>query len=287
VDNKTEIREFLSSRRARVSPEQVGLPVFGGNRRVKGLRREEVALLAGVSVDYYVRLERGNLGGVSEGVLESVSRALHLDDVERMHLFDLARTANTSVGTRRRPVSTSIRPSVQRMLDSFAGPAWVRNDRMDILGANLMARALYSPVFADPARRPNTARFTFLDPAATDFYVDWNDVTHDSVAILRAAAGRNPFDRALSDLIGELSTRSELFRQSWAAHDVGMHRSGVKRVRHPEVGEIELTYEAMELVMDQGLTVLTYSAEPASPSEERLRLLATWAATEALSEPAL
>ncbi|WP_121371449.1 helix-turn-helix transcriptional regulator [Frondihabitans australicus] len=287
MDNKTEIREFLSTRRARVTPEQVGLPTFGGNRRVKGLRREEVALLAGVSVDYYVRLERGNLGGVSEGVLEAISRALQLDDVERMHLFDLSRTANASIGTRRRAVTTTIRSSVQRMLDSFSGPAWVRNDRMDILGANVMARALYAPVFADPARRPNTARFTFLDAGAPDFYVDWSDVTHDSVAILRAAAGRNPYDKALSDLIGELSTRSELFRQAWASHDVGMHRSGVKRMRHPEVGDLELTYEAMELVMDPGLTVLTYSAEPASPSEEKLRLLAVWAATEALAEPSV
>jgi hypothetical protein len=164
VDNKTEIRDFLATRRARLTPGQAGLPDFGGKRRVSGLRREEVAMLAGVSVDYYVRLERGNLSGVSESVLEALMRALQLDDVERSHLFDLARTANASLGSRRRPPVNRVRPGVVRLLESISTPAWVRNGRMDILAANYLGRALYAQVFESPFTPPNTARFAFLDP---------------------------------------------------------------------------------------------------------------------------
>lgn len=281
MDNKTDIREFLATRRARLTPEQAGLPDFGGTRRVKGLRREEVALLAGVSVDYYVRLERGNLGGVSESVLESLVRALHLDETERAHLFDLARTANASVGTRRRVPANRVRPGVQRLLDSISAPAWVRNGRMDILAANALGRALYSMVHESPLSPPNTARFCFLDPRAVDFWPEWDKLASETVASLRTEAGRNPYDKGLTDLIGELSTRSEEFRVRWAAHDVHQHRSGVKRIQHPVVGYLELSYEAMEMVTDEGVTLLVYGAEPGSPGAEGLSLLAAWAATEA------
>ncbi|MCU1529258.1 MAG: family transcriptional regulator [Frondihabitans sp.] len=238
-------------------------------------------MLAGVSVDYYVRLERGNLGGVSESVLESLARALHLDDTERAHLFDLARTANSSVGTRRRVPTNRVRPGVQRLLDSISAPAWVRNGRMDILASNTLGRALYSLVHESPLSPPNTARFCFLDPRAVDFWPDWDKLASETVASLRTEAGRNPYDKGLTDLIGELSTRSEEFRIRWAAHDVHQHRSGVKKIQHPVVGYLELTYEAMELVTDQGLTLLAYSAEPGSRDAEGLELLASWAATEA------
>lgn len=281
MDTRNEIREFLTSRRARITPEQAGLRTYGsGSRRVPGLRREEVALLAGVSVDYYTRLERGNAAGVSDTVLEALSRALQLDDTERAHLFDLARAAHTSTRRRRRRTQQRIRPTVQRMLDAMAGvPAFVRNGRLDILGANRLGRALYSEHFDGAAQPPNTARFVFLDPRATTFYVDWARVANDVVAVLRAEAGRDPYDRELSDLVGELSTRSELFRTLWAAHNVRRHDTGLKRFRHPVVGELDLTFEAMELVADPGLTMFVYTAEPASRSEEALNLLASWTAT--------
>jgi transcriptional regulator with XRE-family HTH domain len=281
VDTKIEIREFLRSRRARITPEQAGLRTYGsGARRVPGLRREEVALLAGVSVDYYTRLERGNASGVSDTVLEALARALQLDDTEYAHLFDLARAAHTSTPRRRRRSKQQIRPTVQHMLDAMSGvPAFVRNGRLDILGANRLGRALYSEQFDGAAQPPNTARFFFLDPRATTFYVEWERVANDVVAVLRAEAGRDPFDRDLSDLVGELSTRSELFRTLWAAHNVRRHDTGLKRFHHPVVGELTLTFEAMELVADPGLTMFVYAAEPGSKSEEALNLLASWAAT--------
>ena len=275
------MREFLRSRRAKITPEQAGLRTYGsGARRVPGLRREEVAMLAGVSVDYYTRLERGNASGVSETVLEALARALQLDDTERTHLFDLARAARTSAPRRRRRSQQQIRPTVQHMLDAMAGvPAFVRNGRLDIVGVNRLGRALYSAHFDSAAQPPNTARFVFLDPRATTFYVDWDRVANDVVAVLRAEAGSDPYDRELSDLVGELSTRNELFRTLWAAHNVRRHDTGRKRFHHPLVGELDLTYEAMELVADAGLTMFVYTAEPGSKSEEALNLLASWTAT--------
>jgi transcriptional regulator with XRE-family HTH domain len=213
MDNRNEIRDFLTSRRARITPEQAGLPAYGGHRRVAGLRREEVAMLAGVSVDYYTRLERGNAPGASESVLEALARALHLDEAERAHLFDLARAASTPARAPRRPALQQVRPSVQRILDSMiTTPAYVRNGRLDILAANRLGRALFSPVLTSPAQPANAARFLFLDPSAPQFYLDWERQAQDTVAILRSEAGRNPHDRVLSGLIGELSTRSEIFR---------------------------------------------------------------------------
>lgn len=286
MDTTGEVRDFLRTRRERITPQQVGLPDFGGGaRRVKGLRREELALIAGMSVDYYVRLERGNLTGVSESVLESLSRALRLDDAEHAHLFDLARTQNASATTRRRTTTSRVRPNVQRVLDSMSAPAWVRNGRSDFLAGNALARALYSPLFLEPSGTPNAARFAFLDPRGREFWLDWDVVASDMVAVLRAEAARTPYDKGLSDLIGELSTRSEEFRQWWAAHDVTRHQTGQKRVHHPDVGDLELTYEAMELVTDTGLTLVVYSAEPGSPSEERLQLLANLVATASVAVP--
>src|SRR3954447_13711705 len=207
VDPADDIAEFLTSRRAKVTPEQVGLPAYGP-RRVKGLRREEVASLAGVSVDYYKRLERGSAAGVSDGVLEALARALQLDDAERAHLHDLARAANPVAPKRRRSSPRRVRPVVQRIVDAMTTPAVVRNSRVDYLSANALGRALYAPVFESREQPANSARFTFLDPAAQDFFADWERTAKDLVAHLRSEAGRNPYDKNLSDLIGELSTRS-------------------------------------------------------------------------------
>jgi transcriptional regulator with XRE-family HTH domain len=278
VDVANDIAEFLSSHRARVTPEQVGLPTYGP-RRVKGLRREEVASLAGVSVEYYKRLERGNASGVSDGVLEALARALRLDDAERAHLFDLARAANPVAPKRRRPPQQRVRPVVLRILDSLAAPAIVRNSRVDYVAANALGRALYAPVFESREQPANSARFTFLDPAAQEFYVDWERTAKDLVAHLRSEAGRNPYDRGLSDLVGELSTRSPEFGTWWAAHNVRYHCSGTKRLRHPIVGELELDYEVMDVSADDGLTIAVYSVEPSSRSAEALDLLASWTAT--------
>lgn len=286
MDARREFADFLASRRARITPEQAGLPVYGGNRRVAGLRREEVALLAGVSVDYYVKLERGNAGGVSESVLESLVRALHLDEAERAHLLDLAHAITGTTRPPRRGPKPQVRPSVQRILDSMTTtPAYVRNRRLDILAVNQLGRALISPVFADPHRPASLARFMFLDPAAADYYLDWERIASDIVAVLRSEAGRDPHDKALQDLIGELCTRSELFRTRWAAHNVRLHRTGVKRMHHPVVGDLTLDFDAMELPADTGLTLIAYSAEPASPSADNLRLLASWAATLDQEQP--
>jgi hypothetical protein len=288
VNRSSEIREFLVSRRARITPQQAGLLAYGRNRRVQGLRREEVAMVAGVSVDYYTRLERGNLAGASESVLDALARALHLDEAERAHLFDLARAANASAPARRRTGGTRIRPGVQRVLDAMTGaPAWIRNGRGDILAANALGRALYAPVLDDPARPASTARFTFLSPRARQFYRDWDRTARDMVAVLRAAAGRDPYDKALSDLIGELSTRSEEFRTMWAAHDVLFHRTGRKNLHHPVAGDLDLTYEAFELPSEPGLTLIVYTAEPDTPTAEALGFLASWAATQqAATSPA-
>jgi len=281
MDHRAEIREFLSFRRARLAPEQAGLPAYGGNRRVKGLRREEVAMLAGVSVDYYVRMERGNLAGASDSVLEALAGALQLDEAERDHLFDLARKADAVPASRRRPAAQRVRPAIQQVLDAISdAPAWVRNGRFDLLAANRLARALYAPMLADPRRPANTARFVYLDPASKQFFVDWERAADDIAAILRSEAGRNPHDKALTQLIGELSTRSEVFRTRWAAHNVRFHRSGLKKMHHPVVGDLNLNFEAMEFPSDPGLTLLVYTAVPGTPTADALKLLASWAATQ-------
>ncbi|NQX13319.1 helix-turn-helix domain-containing protein [Microbacteriaceae bacterium VKM Ac-2855] len=282
MNNHDEVREFLTSRRGRVSPQQVNLP-GGSNRRVPGLRRSEVAMLAGVSVEYYARLERGNLTGVSESVLDAIGSALLLDDAERAHLNDLARAANESpLRARRRSEPARVRPGMQLALDTItAGPAFVRNGRMDVLAENALFRALYSDLYALPHRPVNLARFVFLHrDLAESFYPNWSMSADINVAILRTEAGRDPRDKALHDLIGELSTSSDEFRIRWGAHNVRHHASGEKVFHHPVVGELRMIYEAMEPMGQPGLNFLIYSAEPGTPTEDSLRLLASWAATE-------
>jgi transcriptional regulator with XRE-family HTH domain len=291
VDLRAEVREFLSTRRARITPDQAGLPAYGGNRRVKGLRREEVAMLAGVSVDYYVRMERGDLGGASESVLDSLALALQLDEAERDHLFDLAREAGPA-RNRRRSAPKVVRPVIQQVLDAVTeAPAWVRNERHDILAMNPLARALYTPVLDSPfagatERRPaNATRYIYLDPGARDFFMDYDVIANDAAAMLRLEAGRNPHDKDLIALVGELSTQSELFRRRWASQDVKFHRSGRKRLRHPAVGELDLNFEAMEMPSEPGLRLNIYTTEPNTPTYDGLRLLASWAATQDAEAP--
>ena len=284
---RNDLKEFLTTRRAKITPEQSGLPVYGANRRVAGLRREEVALLAGISVEYYTRLERGSVGSVSEGVLDGLAHALQLSEAERDHLYRLVRTAGTPASriTRRTPARKQVRPTLQRILDQMPLPAYLRNARFDVLAANDLGRALYSPLYEHaaahtPGEPPNRARYMFLDPGAAEYFLDYDKTANDCVAFLRAEAGRDPYDKALSDLVGELSTRSEDFRRRWAAHDVRYHRTGRKRLHHPLVGDLELDFEAFDLPGDPGLRVNVYTAQPHTPSEDALNLLASWTVRE-------
>lgn len=277
-----DLSEFLTSRRAKLSLEQAGLPDYGGRRRVPGLRREEVALLAGMSAEYYKRLERGNAAGVSEGVIDGISRALQLDEAEHAHLYDLIRLANAGAHPRRRRPArkTQVTVGMQQTIDAMSTvPVFVQNGRLDAVAVNRLGRAVFSEMFDNMRPPVNAARFVFLDSRAQTFYRDWEDVARQIVAILRAEAGRSPYDRELSDLVGELSTRSDLFRKLWGAHDVREHRSGVKSFRHPVVGDLELTYQSMDLASDRGLQMLVYSTEPGSASHDRLQLLANLAAS--------
>jgi len=283
VDNRFEVREFLTTRRARLTPEQVGLPATR-SRRVPGLRRSEVASIAGLSVEYYARLERGQIAGASSGVLEALARALQLDETERAHLYDLARAADgipTSGRPRRRSATKaasrlSLRWALEAITDAVA---FVRDPQQNLLATNVLGRAFYSPVIGDGGRLPNLARFQFLDPASRDFYPDWDRFAEMCVGVMRTEAGRDPHDRGLQDLVGELSTRSDVFRRLWADHNVRTHGTGTKRFNHPVVGELTLAYEELAITAEPGLVLLVYTAEPGSPSAERLRLLASWAAT--------
>jgi len=284
MDNRSEVREFLMSRRAKLSPEQAGLP-GGGNRRVPGLRRAEVAMLAGVSVEYYGKLERGAIAGASAAVLDAISDALQLDDTERAHLLDLARAADgipTSGRARRKPgAAQAARPSLLWAVESITtGIAVVSNAQTDVLATNALGRAFYSGIIGDGGRTPNLARFQFLDPASREFYPDWELFAEMCVANMRAAAGRDPHNRALQDLVGELSTRSDTFRTLWGAHNVRTHGAGTKRFRHPIVGELTLVYEELAVTADPGTRMLIYTAEPGSESAERLALLASWGAEQ-------
>jgi transcriptional regulator with XRE-family HTH domain len=290
MNNHAEVRDFLVSRRAKITPQQAGLPDVGA-RRVPGLRRGEVAALAEVSVEYYAKLERGALAGVSPSVLDAIARALQLDDAERAHLIHLAQAANGSsvlAQPRRRPTRRwTPRPSLQWVLDTItAGPAIVRNARMDLLATNHLGRAMHSSLYdRDPNGHPNFARYTFLDDDSHRFYPAWDTAADTCVAILRTEAGRNPHDKDLHDLIGELSTRSEDFRTRWGAHNVRHHGTGTKHFHHQVVGDLTLAFEGLEMAAEPGLTLTIYTAEPGSPSEEGLRLLASWAATQEADSP--
>jgi transcriptional regulator with XRE-family HTH domain len=280
MDTRSEIRDFLTSRRARITPEDVGLTTYGP-RRVPGLRREEVATLAGVSVDYYNRMERGNLAGASESVLDALAGALRLDQAERAHLHDLARASGPSARRRRRSSKQNVRPSFQWLLDSMTGSAAIaENRRLDALATNRLGRAFHSHLFDGSDGPVNFARFVFLDPRAKEFFADWERAAKDAAALLRSEAGRNPFERELSDLVGELSTRSDEFRGHWATHNVRLHDKGEKRFNHPVIGELDLSYNRIELPADPGLMIVAYTAEPGSKSAEAFGLLASWAATE-------
>jgi len=272
----SELREFLRSRRARISPDQAGLPAQLGTRRVPGLRREEVAQLAGVSVDYYVRLERGRNVNVSETVLDAIARALRLDEVERSHLFAVAKPSRS----RQRAMSPQrVRPGLYRVLDSLTdNPALVLGRRLDVLASNHLARALYTDFEALPIRDRNMARFTFLDETARALYVDWPAAARSEVAYLHLYAGRHPDDPQLVELVGELSLQDEDFRRWWAEHDVYRHSHGTKDYHHAVVGDLTLGYEALTPTDDPEQTLGLHTAEPGSPSEQALRLLASWTA---------
>ena len=287
MDNRSEVREFLISRRAKVTPQQAGVPLVG-HRRVPGLRRSEVAALAGMSVEYYAKLERGSLGGVSASVLDAIARALQLDEAERTHLLNLAHAADgTSAAMRPRRRSRNhwtVRPSLQWTLDTInTGPAIVGNNRSDLLATNLLGRALYADLYSDPNGAPNFARFTFLDSAAHRFFPDWDLAADTTVANLRTAAGHDPHNTSLHDLVGELSTRSEEFRRRWSSHNVRTHGTGNKHFHHHIVGGLTLAYESLDLRAEPGLTMTIYAAEPDSPTAHALALLASWAATQQLS----
>ncbi len=280
MDIRAEVRDFLRTRRAKITPQSVGLP-SDGQRRVPGLRRSEVATLAGVSIEYYSKLERGYLSGVSASVLDAIARALQLDTAEREHLYDLAQAADGSAtrsrGRRRSDQQWVPRPSLQWVLDAMRdAPAIVTNGRSDLLLTNDLSRAMYSQVLAAPAVTPNFARFTFLDDASRRFYPDWDFFADITVATLRTEAGRNPHDQLLHELVGELSTLSEEFRTRWSAHDVRIHTTGTKHFRHEVVGDLVLSYETVPLISEPGLTMTVYAAEPGSSSQESLRLLASW-----------
>ncbi|MBO9626813.1 MAG: helix-turn-helix domain-containing protein [Microbacterium sp.] len=281
MDNRSEVREFLMTRRARIGPADAGLTA-GPNRRVEGLRRSEVAVLAGVSVEYYTKLERGAIAGASASVLDAVSRALQLDDAERAHLLDLARAADgipTSGRARGRSSKPAPpRPSLHWALGALTDAvAFVRDPQQNILAVNELGRAFYSPLIGDGGRTPNLARFQFLDPASRDFYPEWDLMARMCVGVMRAEAGRDPHNRAMQELVGELSTHSDVFRTLWAAHDVRTHGAGTKHFRHPVAGDLVLAYEELALTAEPGNVMLVYTAEPGSPSAENLRLLGSWA----------
>lgn len=280
MESPTSLREFLTSRRNRLTPSNAGLPNFGGRRRVAGLRREEVALLAGISTEYYIRLERGNAPGVSDSVLNSICRALQLNETERIHLFNLARGAGSHLkpSSARLPRPTAIKPALQHMIDGLsANPIFVQNGRLDSIAANSLGKALFMFLFEDDETPMNAARFVFLDPRAKTFYPNWKEVAEQLVPVLHSEAGRSPYDRALTDLVGELTTRSALFSELWASRDVREHGAGTKRINHPIVGELELHFEAMNLVSEPELQLLVFSARQGSTSAENLQLLSNWA----------
>ena len=279
MDRRSEIREFLRTRRARITPDQAGLAPHPGARRVPGLRREEVAQLAGVSVDYYIRLERGHTQGISETVLEAVARALRLDDTERAHLFDLAQPTPARARRRRPLTPQKVRPALHRALELLGVPAVIQGRRMDVLAANRLGYALYTDFEARPPRERNLAYFVFLDEAARTLYADWERAAGDCVAMLRLYAGRHPDDPQLIELIGELSVRSDTFRHMWGHHDVLAHMTGTKRFHHPVVGDLVLDYEVLTVEGDPEQILVLYVPEPASPSAEALDLLASWTST--------
>ncbi|MCM2387460.1 helix-turn-helix transcriptional regulator [Streptomyces albipurpureus] len=275
---RAAVREFLTTRRARIAPTDAGLPAQSTRRRVKGLRREEVALLAGVSPEYYVRLERGQATGPSAGVVAAVADVLRLDDDERAHLGRLLAALTPASRKRRRSVpKDSVNPGIRVLLDSLDHlPAVVFNGRFDILAANTLGRALLAPVFDLPGR-PNSARFLFLNESrARELFPAWDRITADTVATLRIEAGLHPDDPDLTELIGQLATRSAEFRTRWATNDVRTARAGSKTFRHPLIGEITLPYETLRIDAASNQIISVYTPRPDTPEADALRLLASW-----------
>ncbi|WP_037677125.1 helix-turn-helix transcriptional regulator [Streptomyces griseus] len=272
-----ELGNFLRSRRARIQPEEVGLPSYG-RRRVPGLRREEVAQLAGVSVDYYIRLEQGRGTSVSDAVLDAVARVLRLDETEHDYLRTVARPGRR---TDPRPPAGRVRPGVQLLLDSMdRTPAFVLGRRMDVLAWNALADAVGGFSRLAPGEC-NVARQVFLDPAARELYPDWAAIAAQTVAHLRLSSGPHPDDRELCALVGELSVKNEDFRRLWADHEVKACMYGVKRVQHPVAGLLTLPYETLSVPTDPEQTIVVYTPEPGSETAERLALLGSWASTRA------
>ncbi|MGW1956692.1 helix-turn-helix domain-containing protein [Streptomyces sp. NPDC001920] len=277
LDPRAELSEFLRTRRARLKPEDVGLPDFGRHRRVPGLRREELAQLAGVSVAYYTRLEQGNGRNVSAEVLDAIARALRLSDAEHAHLTHLAKPKQH----KKKPAARTeqVRPALRQLLESIDGvPAYVAGRRSDILAWNRMAAAVFGDWSELPVQERNWARLVFLRPEYRDLFVEWEQKASDMVAYLRMDAGCHPDDPRLSALVGELSVKSEEFRRLWATHDVKEKTYGVKHIRHPLVGELTLNFESFRMSDGTEQTLITYHAEPGSASAEALRLLASWGA---------
>ncbi|MEV7883122.1 helix-turn-helix domain-containing protein [Streptomyces sp. NPDC002817] len=275
LDRRAELSEFLRTRRARLKPEDVGLPDFGRHRRVPGLRREELAQLAGVSVAYYTRLEQGNGRNVSAEVLDAISRALRLTDAEHAHLTHLAKPKQHKKKQTGR--TQQVRGALLQLLDSIDGvPAYISGRRSDILAWNRMAAAVFGDWSELPPQDRNWARMVFLRPEYRDLFVEWESKATDIVSYLRMDAGCHPDDPRLSALVGELSVKSEEFRRLWATHDVKEKGYGVKHFRHPLVGDLSLSFESFRLSDDSEQMLITYHAEPGSPSAEGLRLLASW-----------
>lgn len=278
MDSRSEISSFLTSRRARLSPEEAGVPFYSGARRVPGLRREEVAHLAGVSSDYYARLERGKIAGASREVLEAICRALQLDDDEREHLFNLVQVTQHRSPRTKRSNRTRVRPGIQRVLDSIQTPALIQNARLDRLAFNRIGRVLHSLPIDGSRDQYNYAQWLFLDSRARTFHRDYAEAKHNVVALLHAATAQDPYDKELIEVIGTLSTQSEEFRTMWASQDVFRHRSGAKLLTHSEVGDLEFGYESFELSTDPGLVMLVFTVEPNSPTAEAMQILASWTA---------
>ncbi len=280
MDQRTELSEFLRSRRARLRPADVGLPDYGGRRRVPGLRREELAQLAGVSTAYYVRLEQGHGESVSAAVLDAIARALRLDAAEHEHLRRLTRPVRRRAGRGPAVRPQQVRPELQQLLDAMEGvPAYVLGRRLDVLAWNRLGNAVVGDIAALPPEQRNMAWQVFLDPAARELYLDWESKATDLVGMLRLDAGRDPDDPRLASLIGELSVKSEDFRRLWAAHDVRDKGHGVKELHHPVVGRLTLRYETFRPAGDPDQVLVAYHADPQSSSAESLRLLASWIAT--------
>lgn len=285
MDTKATVKEFLVSARSRLTPESAGLQVFGGNRRVAGLRREEVAMLAGVSADYYIRLERGNLDGASDSVLSALARALQLDATETSYLFDLAKASRVGNAGKIATGTKGLRPNLAKILDSIHDmPVFVTNGRLELLGANRLGRALYAPIFESHIAQMNLARWIFLDPASRDFYPEHQKLSEGAVGTLRLEALRAADDPKFQALIGELSSKSEEFRVLWAKHRVFKHPGGVKSFNNPVVGLVTLTYEPFQVVAEgTPVSMNIYTAEAGSESEQKLKILGAWVAENSVS----